>query len=1015
MTMNEEDQQLFRSRIEDEMLSLQNALLSGEVKPAATAIRIKKSSPADNTTEKVSNQTLPPPKIMGEVMERSVSSSCPPPEASSSNFNAFPTAVHRAEVNLSRRRAPVDLSVDGMSKKAILKAQNEIKAKLKPKTVEFLKERALRKRSDYRIRPVIGFVNRLRFSFEAEVVDLVTKEELRNSQGVEQMALKRDPVMPSQSYSLSEMVVLTMSSFLTHRTAGLQILKNTVLKSKTCSSEKVTIPVRLTEGEEMIEDVVWKDIWSCLVHDLDCCSLLRMLLRDRSQSIVHSAVQVLDIISSLPEAESLWTDLRVMHPSTAWPSLDSIPLQRGGSYDIWQKSELQDNVLTLLQLLHRQMESGIVDDLLHGMQSFPIREIQSPVLSILTLLGSLSQKSCQEIISNSKILVLLKELLEQDLEEVQLMVLRLLSKLLEKNPGSCARHLSSHGILDLIRSHLSSSGVHQDPPEELLVILFRIWRHCCTENMCFVSLDDLFASFESYLEPPLNFDKLSLKLSQEIYLCLASAVENVQNCRICPLSKQCASVLVPTTVHWLRVEIQEPVQLKSQEIQLRFFDCLSAVLLFLDLCFQHGLSPGMDQQQLRTAVESLRRMKTGLQKYQEATDEKQDCRIQQIIWIHFWSCLHQLMDTLKLDFKSDFNWQFNEHINSRSIVSLKNFEDLNDMQYRTHWCNFSLHYLARNLDHPVQALSWNLELLTQLPPGLESKAVTSLENTLTPETINILLDKTPRVLGEFQDSRPFQDPVKICSILFKALVYTWCGEKKATKLPQNRIKMGTSFMDLNSVLQSRFPLGKEYLFLPFKSGTEDDLQVLLCHLWLLVGLEMSPSSWLTSLNPFCKMKLLIELVFLTNRQEQRWENNFVVNAVRQLLKMYVSKEVAIVDNCSTVSWESEFVENLVTQYCLVSCGDAFFGEVVTLLFLTGTSMENKSLAWKILEENKLLHAVPAMESWIGGVNAYNPDPIQTQELRLMINASRKRGSLLKSQRLHSGITQWIQMHFNDVS
>lgn len=1041
--MNEEDQD-FRNQLEDEMQGLQEALQSGRVTPAARAIRVGGRQEAKSQSRQDPSSSAPSTSatVLGEVKEREVSSICGPPGVVNTNYTAFPLAMHRQELNLGRKKRELERGINTMSKEAILEAQKEIKSKLKPKTIQFLKERALQKQNlskndtsqkqdhsktnnlqeqdssktntlqeqdSSKIESVQrqeisetdalqNYIIRLRFSLDGEVVDLMTKEELQNSGTVEERAMKRDPVIPDQSYTLHEMLALIMGSFRTHRAAGLRFLKNTILKSKTLSSEKIPIPERLTEDENLSEEITWNKVWSCLVHDLDCCSLLRTLVKDRSQSKVQTAVQVLEIIISNPQ-ESAWTDISVQHPRTASPVIDFNPLERSSMYENWQKTEFQNSALLFLQLMHRQMQTGIIEDLYNAMEAFPVNEVLLPVIKILSFLGSLNQSFCQKIIDHSKFWTLLKEWLGQDLGKLQLMILRLLSRLLERSPGSCAKHFLSHEILDLIRSHLSAAGVIQEHHEEILVLLFRIWRLCCTENVCFVSLDDLFAVFEFYLEP-CEFQKAQFKVSQELYLCLATAMGKVQNCRICPLSKQCASVLIRNAIRWIQVDFQNTVLSKNEDIQLGFYDCLSAVFLFLNSCLQRGLTPEIDlQDQLKGFVKNLTQ--------NEAIDKNQDFHTKQIVKIHFWSCLMDLMDTVGLELRLVDYWQFEKPVRSIECISLNELDDFVKMQYRTHWGNFSFSHLNRNLDDSVETLSWNLELLTLLPPGFESKAILALKQTLTPKAVQKLLETTNGVL---EDANHPQDPARISSVLVNALVSTWYGDKKLTKLEKTQTELGINHVDLKSLLESNLPLGDEYLFLSLKQGHNDALLLLQFHLWLLLGLEMTPSCWIQTLNPYSKLKRLLQLVFLTT--EQSWEDVFIVNIAKELLKLYLSDTVVRKD--SPVFWENEFVERLVMEYCLISCGDSFFGQVIALMFLTDSSLETKTLTWKILEENKLLHAIPAMESWIGGQSMYSPNPQQYPKLKSMIIASKSKGSLIKSQRLGSGISQWIKTYFHDL-
>ena len=301
---------------------------------------------------------------------------------------AFPIASHRSgsKFSLSRHRAPIATSepssddvLKDMNPSDIASAVDELKSRLSPATLEFLKKRgqikinssATELKSEVDI-PAASIAKRmvarvpddfeedsgvlvadprlaarLRFSLHAQVVSIQPDgEKSTQEQVLLRDALRTDMRLVPEGYTITEILILARSSLPNHRALAMRMLSDVLTMARPSSvplssltiklmSEPVSIPASLNPQRT----VFWHEVWQYAVHDLPVTPHIRLALDDDHAQVITAATQALAALLCPSAKDSMEIEAaECCSSTTGWPMCArECYLQRPDAAGVWEE------------------------------------------------------------------------------------------------------------------------------------------------------------------------------------------------------------------------------------------------------------------------------------------------------------------------------------------------------------------------------------------------------------------------------------------------------------------------------------------------------------------------------------------------------------------------------------------------------------------------------------------------------------------------------------------------------
>lgn len=322
-------------------------------------------------------------------------------------------------------------------------------------------------------------------------------------------------------------------------------------------------------------------------------------------------------------------------------------------------------------------------------------------------------------------------------------------------------------------------------------------------------------------------------------------------------------------------------------------------------------------------------------------------------------------------------------------------------------------------DQAASLLDVGVWLLTILPPGFESWALTSLTCITDVSILNPVLRSGLQVTKDILSSNPNikRDVEMYCKgdessseldarglgeYLLSSYAASWL-----TLVPAESVRIeassaqphpaGFGTLELpasDSPAGSRLPLPHNWVALEAfcVPGPHTTLTVshnpVLGALLLLLALENSNSRTLNGVSPAKRLCNLVKLIFLTKPDDlcpgilgesEVWKDYWVRRWTATLTILYIR-----LMNEAGVSMSSYigkvFVGQVIDEFAYSSYGDPLFGRHVALFFHHNVTDEVIRWVWEGLHERDALDLLPQLDSWFGGCTNYANAPASSSTI-----------------------------------
>ena len=338
--------------------------------------------------------------IVGDVKERPSNlstSTMPLPPPSSPTSLSFPTAVHRkqSKFSLARKKQPdavketaekeeeeIEVATTPQEEDAISKessallasmtpeeiehAQEELRSRLRPEMIEFLKNKGaqkMRKQEQQQVtrepkerkknpqttpplptkptQPTQPLVGRLRFNADARVVSIAPESNVPPTSVVRRDPLREDEgsvAAPTSGYSIPEICFMTRSTVPQQRVYALKVFASVLKKARSSLGVGAVLVVPPLENmqQPLPSNITWMEVWKYAVQTANVAVVLRVAFDDSHPAVVAAAAAAIAaLLGSWSPQEEEVVQCSDDHPFIAWPSVPLRHLQRQDEASEW--------------------------------------------------------------------------------------------------------------------------------------------------------------------------------------------------------------------------------------------------------------------------------------------------------------------------------------------------------------------------------------------------------------------------------------------------------------------------------------------------------------------------------------------------------------------------------------------------------------------------------------------------------------------------------------------------------